>query len=47
MYIIIEDHAFLQSNDLAPSRTPSPPRPLLSASCLSFSIFLCVAGRAY
>jgi hypothetical protein len=38
----IEDQAFSPSYDLAP---PLPPPP--SASCLSFSVFLCVAGRAY
>jgi hypothetical protein len=38
----IEDQAFSQPYDL----TPNPP-PLPSASCLSFSVFLCVAGPAY
>jgi hypothetical protein len=37
----IEDQAFSLSDALAP--TP----PLLSASCLSFSVFLCAAGRAF
>jgi hypothetical protein len=37
----IDDQAFLRSYDSAP---PAPPLP--SASCLSFSVFLCVAGRA-
>jgi hypothetical protein len=44
----IEDKAFLPLYDLAP--TPSPPT-LPVASCLSFSVFLCVslciAGRTY
>jgi hypothetical protein len=31
---------------LLPNPSPTPP-PLPSASCLSFSVFLCVAGRAY
>ncbi len=40
----IEDYAFSPSYD---SATP-PSHPLLpSESCLSFSVFLCVAGRAY
>ena len=34
--------AFLQSYDSAPR-----PPPLTSASCLSFSVFLCVAGPHY
>jgi hypothetical protein len=38
----IQDQAFSLFNDLAP-----PPPPLPSASCLTFSVFLCVAGRAY
>ncbi len=42
--LFIEDQAFSPSYDLAPS-PPLPPLP--SASCLSFSVFLCVAGRAY
>jgi len=29
------------------SSSPTPFPPLPSASCLSFSVFLCVAGRAY
>ncbi len=41
----IEAQAFLRSSDLAPR---PPPRPFLpSASCLSFPVFLCVAGWAY
>jgi hypothetical protein len=41
----IEDQAFSLSYDLA---TPPPHSPLSSsASCLSFSDFLCVAGQAY
>jgi hypothetical protein len=40
----VEDQAFSLSYDLAVS--PSPP-PLPLASCLSFSVFLCVAGWAY
>ncbi len=36
---------FLRSYDSAPRPAPSPP--LLSASWLSFSFFLCVAGRTY
>ncbi len=36
--LFIEDQAFSLSYDLAP---------LPSDSCLSFSFFLCVAGRAY
>ncbi len=38
--LYIEEQAFLRSFDLADS-------PLPSASCLSFSVFRCVAGRAY
>jgi hypothetical protein len=41
----IEYQAFLQSHDSAPC--PPPPLPLTSASCLSFSVILCVAGLAY
>ncbi len=41
----IEDQAFLRSYDLAPQPSPSPP--LQSESCLSFSVVLRVAGRAY
>ncbi len=37
----IEDQAFLQSYDSAPR-----PSPLPSASCLFFSVFLCVTGLA-
>ncbi len=40
----IEDQAFLRSYDSAPPSPPFPP--LLSASCLSFSVFLSVAGLA-
>jgi hypothetical protein len=40
----MEDQAFSPSYDLAP---PPPIPPLPSESCLSFSVFLCVAGRAY
>jgi hypothetical protein len=40
----IEDQAFSPSYYLAP-RPPLPP--LQSACCLSFSVFLCVAFRAY
>jgi hypothetical protein len=36
-------HAFLVLYDSAPRLAPSPPLP--SATCLSFSVFLCVAGR--
>ncbi len=38
----IEDQAFSPSYDLAP-RTPPP---LPSENCLSFTVFLCVAGLA-
>ncbi len=38
----IEDRAFSSSYDLA----PHPPPPLPSESCLSFTVFLCVASRA-
>ncbi len=38
----IQDQAFSLLNDLAP-----PPPSLPYASCLTFSVFLCVAGRAY
>jgi len=41
-FFYIEDQAFLRSYDSAPR---SPPLP--SASCPSFSVFLCVAGQAY
>jgi hypothetical protein len=41
----IEDQAFLRSYDSAPC--PPPPNcSIPSASCLSFSIFLCITGRA-
>ncbi len=40
----IEDQAFSRSYELAP---PPPRPPLPSASCLSFSVFLCVSGCAY
>jgi hypothetical protein len=39
----IEGQAFLRSYDSAPRSPPLPPLP--SAACLSFSVFLCVAGR--
>jgi hypothetical protein len=39
----IEDQAFLQSFDSAPRPPPLPPIP--SASCLSFSVFLCVTSE--
>ncbi len=39
----IEDQAFSPSYDLAPCSLPPPP----SATCLSFSVFLCVADGAY
>jgi hypothetical protein len=39
----IEDQAFLRSHDSAPRH---PPLPLTSVSCLSFSVFLCVAVQA-
>jgi hypothetical protein len=43
-WMAIEDQAFLKSYELTP---PEPPSPLLqSTSCLSFSVFLCVSGRA-
>ncbi len=41
-WIIIEDQAFSLSSLLASPHPLSPPLP--SASCLSFSVFLCVAG---
>jgi hypothetical protein len=44
--MILEDQAFLQSQDSAhrpPHSTPSP----VSKLSLSFSVFLCVIGRAY
>ncbi len=41
--MIIEEQAFSPSYDLVPLLVPPPP----STSCLSFSVFLCVAGRAY
>jgi hypothetical protein len=40
----IEDHAFLRSYDSAP-RPPLPPS--TSPNCLSFSVFLRVAGPVY
>jgi hypothetical protein len=43
--LLIEDQAFLRSYDSAPR--PLPPPSLPSASCLSFSVIMCVAGRAY
>jgi hypothetical protein len=43
--MIIEDEAFSLSYDLAPP--PSLPHTLPSASCLSFSVFLYIGGRAY
>jgi hypothetical protein len=42
---VLEGQAFLLQYDLAPR--PPPILPLLPASCLTFSVFLCVAGRAY
>ncbi len=39
----IEGQDFSPSYELAP---PPPPAPLLSGSCLSFSVFLFVGGRA-
>ncbi len=42
--MIIEDRAFLRSYDSAP-HPPHSPSP--AATCLSFSVFQCVAGRAY
>ncbi len=41
----IEGQAFLRTYYMAQRPPPSPPFP--SASCLSFSIFLCIAGPAY
>ncbi len=41
----IEDDAISPSYDLAPPQPP--PSPLPSTSCLSFSVFLCVASRCY
>jgi hypothetical protein len=43
---MVEDQAFLRSYDSAPRPPPSPYSPA-SASCLSFSVFLWVAGRSY
>ncbi len=40
----VEDQAFLRSYDWAPSPPPPPPR---SANCLSFSVFLSVAGPGH
>ncbi len=42
--LLIEDQAFSPSYDFA---TPALPSSLASASYLSFSVFLCAAGRAY
>jgi hypothetical protein len=42
-YSIIEDQSLSPSYDLAPSPTPSPVSQVVS----QFSVFLCVAGRAY
>ncbi len=42
---LLEDQNFLRSYDAAPS--PLPPPLLPSASCVSFSVFVCVAGLAY
>ncbi len=44
--MICRGSGFSLSYDLAPT-PPSPPLPLPWAACLSFSVFLCVAGRAY
>ncbi len=41
----IEAQAVLQSYDSSPRPPPYPPLLWLSASCLSFSVFLCAAGR--
>jgi hypothetical protein len=43
--IIVEDQSFLWLYYSAPRPPPSPSLP--SSSCLSFSVFLCVAGLAY
>ncbi len=43
--VLNEGPGFLRSYDSAPLPTPYPIPP--SASCLSFSAFLCVADRAY
>ncbi len=43
--LFIEDQAFLRSYDLAPAHPHPLPHP--SARGLSFSVFLCVAGRAF
>ncbi len=43
----IEDQAFSLSCDLGPPPVPHPLPPLLSVGCLSFSVFMCVAGWAY
>jgi hypothetical protein len=42
---LVEDQAFSASYALG--FFPNGPSPLPSACCLSFSVFLCVAGRAY
>jgi hypothetical protein len=39
----IDDQAFLLAYDSAPRPPPPSPPPLPSASCLSFSVYLCVA----
>jgi WD40 repeat protein len=46
---VLNDQAFLRSYYSAPLSLPSPPSlpPLTSAICLSFSVFLSVAGRSY
>jgi hypothetical protein len=43
----VDDQAFLKSYDSSHRPPPSPfPLQFPSARCLSFSVFLCVAGRA-
>jgi hypothetical protein len=42
----LENQAFLMWHDLAPPPPPAP-TPLPSVSCLSFSVFLCVAAQVY
>ncbi len=44
LMLFTEGQAFLRSHDVAPRPLPTP---LLSTSCLSFSVFLCNAGLAY
>ncbi len=44
-WMIYRGPGFLRSYNSAPR--PPPSSPLLSATCLYFSVFLCVAGRAY